>query len=158
MAERCEKPHQFFAPCPRGLEPLLAQELAALGAGGIKAADGGVHFAGSLPLAWRANLESRIASRVLWRVGAARYRHEDDIYRIALGLDWSRWFDVDQTLRVNLAATKSPLKSLDFATLRVKDAVCDAFRRACGRRPSVDTQAPDVRVHAYLSEIGRAHV
>ena len=141
---------RFFAPCPRGLEPLLAQELTALGGTESTTVDGGVHFRGTLATAWRANLESRLASRVLWRVGQARYRNEEDVYRIALGLPWPRWFDVAQTLRVNLTATKSPLKSLDFATLRVKDAVCDAFRRETGARPSVDTRAPDVRVHAYL--------
>jgi putative N6-adenine-specific DNA methylase len=144
------KAEKFFAPCPRGLEPVLAQELAALGGADIVAVDGGVHFSGEMTLAWRANLESRIASRVLWRVGQARYRSEEDIYKATLALPWPRWFDVEQTLRVNLVATRSPLKSLDFTTLRIKDAVCDSFRAQCGKRPSVDTHAPDVRIHAFL--------
>ena len=144
------KPEKFFAPCPRGLEPVLAQELAALGGADIVSTDGGVHFSGPLTLAWRANLESRIASRVLWRVGQARYRNEEDVYKATLALPWPRWFDVEQTLRVNLTATRSPLKSLDFTTLRIKDAVCDSFRAQSGKRPSVDTRAPDVRIHAFL--------
>src|SRR5262249_39818201 len=134
----------FFAPCPRGLESVLAQELMALDAESIKATDGGVNFSGALALCYRANLESRMASRILGRVGTVRYRSEDDIYRATLNLDWPRWFDVRQTLRVNLAAHRSPLKSLDFATLRIKDAVCDRFRQQGGGRPSVDTRAPDV--------------
>lgn len=144
------KPDQFFAPCPRGLEIVLEQELGALGASGLFKVDGGVHFAGALTLGYRVNLESRIASRVMWRVAKAKYRSDDDIYKIALALPWSKWFDVTQTIRVNLVATRSPLKSLDFATLRIKDAVCDSFRTECGKRPSVDTQNPDVRIHAYL--------
>lgn len=144
------KPDQFFAPCPRGLEIVLEQELGALGASGLFKVDGGVHFAGTLTLGYRVNLESRIASRVMWRVAKAKYRSDDDIYKIALALPWSKWFDVTQTIRVNLVATRSPLKSLDFATLRIKDAVCDSFRTECGKRPSVDTQNPDVRIHAYL--------
>jgi putative N6-adenine-specific DNA methylase len=141
----------FFAPCPRGLEAALAQELTVLAASDVKATDGGVHFSGPLAMCYRANLESRIASRILWRVATARYRSDDDIYRATLALDWPRWFEVRRTLRVNLAAHRSPLKSLDFAALRIKDAVCDRFRRQGGVRPSVDTHAPDVRVHAYLS-------
>ena len=144
------KPEQFFAPCPRGLETVLEQELAALGAGGLFKVDGGVHFNGALPLAYRVNLESRVASRVLWRVVKARYRSDEDVYKTALAQPWPNWFDVTQTLRVNLVATRSPLQSLDFATLRIKDAVCDSFRAKFGKRPSVDTQNPDVRIHAYL--------
>ena len=141
----------FFAPCPRGLEAVLAQELAALGATGVETTDGGVHFAGPLQLGYRANLESRIASRILWRVAVAPYRSEDDIYRTTLALAWPLWFDVSNTLRVNVSALRCPLKSLDFVTLRVKDAICDAFRSQGGERPSIDTRAPDVRVHAFLT-------
>ena len=140
----------FFAPCPRGLEAVLAQELAALGAAEVRATDGGVHFAGPYALAYRANLESRIASRVLWRVAVAPYRTEEDIYKATLALDWPRWFDAGSTLRVNLAAHRCPLKSLDFVTLRIKDAICDKFRSRSGARPSIDTQSPDVRAHAYV--------
>jgi putative N6-adenine-specific DNA methylase len=65
--------------------------------------------------------------------------------------DWPELFGIDNTLRVYVTAQKSPLKSIEFATLRVKDAVCDRFRDACGRRPSVDTRNPDVRIHLFLT-------
>ena len=141
---------KFFAPCPRGLEALLAEELAPLGATDIRPAEGGVGFAGDFAVAYRANLESRIASRVLWQIGAGHYRSEEDVYRGVAGLDWSHLFDPDRTIRVNVSAIASPLKSLDFTTLRIKDAVCDKFRSQTGRRPSVDTASPDVRIHAFL--------
>src|SRR5450755_4565514 len=142
---------RFFAPCPRGLEGVLAAELADLGAGELSAAEGGVAFGGSIELAYRANLESRLASRILWQVGYGTYRDEQDIYDLALGLDWPQWFRADRTLRVDVAATRSPLTSLEFATLRIKDAVCDRHRAAGGIRPSVNKDQPDVRVHAYLT-------
>ena len=141
----------FFAPCPRGLEAILAQELAALRATAVKTTDGGAHFRGPYELCYRANLESRIASRILWRVASVPYRNEDDVYQATLALDWRRWFDVSNTLRVNLAAHRCPLKSLDFVTLRIKDAVCDRFRSGSDERPSIDTENPDVRVHAFLT-------
>lgn len=142
---------QFFAPCPRGLEAALAAELEALAAANVVAADGGVAFAGAIDLAYLANLESRLASRILWQVGQGPYRDENDIYALAHALDWPRWFRADRTLRVDVAATRSPLNSLEFTTLRIKDAVCDRHRAAGGTRPSVDKDRPDVRVHAYLT-------
>ena len=142
---------RFFAPCPRGLEGVLAAELTDLGCDEVVAAEGGVGFAGPIDLAYRANLESRLASRILWQVGKGAYRDEQDIYDLALGLDWPQWFRADRTLRVDGAATRSPLTSLEFATLRVKDAVCDRHREAGGVRPSVSKDQPDVRVHAYLT-------
>ena len=143
---------RFFAPCPRGLEAALATELAALRATGIVPGEGGVAFEGGIDLAYHANLESRIASRILWRAGSAGYRNERDLYAFVHGIDWPRSFKAERTLRVDIAATRSPLASLEFATLRTKDAICDRFRDACGARPSIDKRAPDVRVHAYLTE------
>lgn len=142
---------RFFVSCPRGLERALSNELHGLGAREVGPVDGGVACAGEFALCYAANLESRVASRVLWQTGHAKYRNEQDIYEAARALPWPRWFDVGHSIRVNIAAIKSPLASLDFATLRIKDAVCDAFRAACGRRPDVDTGRPDVRIHAFLT-------
>lgn len=141
----------FFAPCPRGLEPLLADELRAIGATDPKAVPGGVQFSGDWALCYRANLECRIATRVLWQVSMGRYRNEEDVYRIAYAPTWAKWFTPDETIRVFVTAHKSPLRSLEFVTLKIKDAVCDHFRTIVGRRPDVNTQTPDIRVHAFLS-------
>jgi putative N6-adenine-specific DNA methylase len=141
---------RFFAPCPRGLEALLAAELDALGARACRGADGGVAFAGDEALIYRANLESRYASRVLLHVGGGAYRSEEDVYRLAQAVDWPAAFERRRSIRVAVAAVRSPLRSLDFVTLRVKDAVCDAFRAATGARPDVDTRNPDVRIHVFL--------
>jgi putative N6-adenine-specific DNA methylase len=140
----------FFSPCPRGLEAVLNNELTLLGAQNVRSTDGGVHFSGEWLLSYRVNLHSRIASRVLWRVAKNDYFSEQDIYDTAFALPWGDWFDASRTIRVNMAAIKCPLKSLDFATLKIKDAVCDKFRKLCGERPSVDTHAPDIRIHAFL--------
>ena len=143
-----------FSPCPRGLEEVLVAELAEIGIAGATATAGGVHFTAKGDDVMRVNLRSRIASRVLVRVAQGRYRTEDDIHRLANAQDWTHWFDVDRTLRVDTTGAsgrnKSSLKSLEFVTLRVKDGICDRFRDAVGKRPDVDTRDPDVRVFAYL--------
>ena len=142
----------FFATCPRGLEAPLAAELAAVGAREIRTTGGGAHFRGDLAVCYAANLESRIATRILWRVAEAPYRSEQDVYEATHAQDWPARFRVDRSIRVDVNAIRSPLRSLEFATLRIKDAVCDRFRAAGGARPDVDTRAPDVRIHAFLDE------
>jgi putative N6-adenine-specific DNA methylase len=140
----------FFSPVPRGLGGMLAEELRSLGADDPRPMPGGVEWRGDWSLCWRANLESRLATRVLWRVGQGRYRGEADIYRLAQRLAWAKWFSPDETIRVFVTARQSPLKSLEFITLRIKDALCDHFRAVRGSRPSVDTVNPTVRIYAFL--------
>jgi putative N6-adenine-specific DNA methylase len=143
---------RFFASCPRGLELVLADELRALKAEKVHAVGGGVQFAGDFSLCYRVNLESRIASRVLWQLTSGKYQSESDLYRASYALDWTDWFDTRQTIRVDVAATKSPLSSLNFVTLKIKDAICDKMRRLSGKRPNVDTRAPDVPIQAHLTD------
>lgn len=142
----------FFASCPRGLEAVLSRELEALGGHSLAATAGGVEFAGPFELCYRANLESRVASRILWRVASASYRHEQDLYRLALDQPWETWFAPRCTIKVKVSAQRCPLKSLDFVTLRIKDAVCDRFARRANLRPSVDTVKPDLRIEAFLDD------
>ena len=144
--------YRFFSPCPRGLEEVLAEELATQQAEEIWPVAGGVKFSGSWETCYRVNLESRIATRVLWQVAAGPYRNENDIYRLACDVPWAQYFDPDFTIRVYVTAVKSPLRSVEFITLRVKDAICDRFRDDTGSRPSVDTRNPDMRIHVFLTD------
>ena len=143
---------KFFATCPRGLELALVDELRLLNAQDIHAVGGGVRFAGEFFLCYRVNLASRLASRILWQVAADPYRTEDDVFRSVYRLPWTKWFDPRRTIRVDVSATKSPLASLNFVTLKIKDAVCDKIRRLSGRRPDVDTRAPDVPIQGHLTD------
>lgn len=142
----------FFAPCPRGLEPVLSTELERLGAEDLAATQGGIGFAGPFELCYRVNLESRIASRVLWQVAQGPYRREQDLYQAAYALPWREWFSARHTIKVKVSAQHCPLKSLDFVTLRIKDAVCDKFTAGVKIRPSVETSRPDIRIDAFLDE------
>ena len=146
---------ELFAPCPRGLEAPLSDELRELAAQvPLKvgaSVPGGVHFSGGWPAIMAANLHSRVASRVMMKIGKRPYRSEDDIFALALEQPWEHWFDHSKTLRVDVTAIKSPLRSLEFVTLRVKDAICDRLREKSGDRPDIDTANPDVRVYAFLT-------
>lgn len=148
-------PHSYFCPCPRGMEIALAEELVEIGQQSPtlkvhKQVPGGVHCSGSLSDAMRMNLHSRIASRVLLRMAQTAYTNENDIYDLTLAQRWEDWFDVERTIRVDVTAIKSPLRSLEFTTLKIKDGICDRFREFCDKRPYVNTATPDMRIVGFL--------
>ena len=152
----------FFVSCPRGLEQVLVQELEEIARRPevIRSASfsvknilpGGVQLSGQQATAYAINLHSRIANRVLMQLQHSPYTNEEDIYAIAQRTPWEKYFDSTFTFRVDLTAQHSPLTSLNFATLRIKDAVCDRLRARYGDRPSVQTTAPDMRIYAHLTE------
>jgi putative N6-adenine-specific DNA methylase len=141
----------FFSPTPRGLEELLAEELRACGGTRVKTVPGGVSWAGNWETCYRANLESRLATRVLWQVGHGHYRNEADVYQLVRDMPWAKWFTPEESIRIYVTARRSPLRSLEFITLRIKDAVCDYFRATHGNRPNVDTVHPAVRIFTFLT-------
>ena len=162
----------LFLPCALGTEALLCEEVERVlaGAAAVKAGRGGVEVACVAPAqgkagvdeasrrelmahAMRLNLESRLAQRVLWRVNVGSYQSEDDLYRLARQVDWSVWIRPNQTLRVDVSSRKSHLRSLNFAALLIKDAVCDDLRQRSGERPSVDTRHPDLPLVLHLDEV-----
>jgi putative N6-adenine-specific DNA methylase len=155
----------LFSPCPRGLESALAVELRGLGAEILKEVPGGVSFQvaadqpfadedASLRASWaliyRVNLWSRMASRVLIKLDEGFYKKERDLYDLAVDIPWEAIMHPSQTLRIDTSATRSPLKSLNFANLLIKDAICDRLREHLGDRPSINTENPDVRVFMFL--------
>ena len=146
---------QLFVPCAAGVEGFLACEVAqitGLPARDLQTLRGGVQLQASWRAAMQLNLHSRLGMRVLIQLALQPYANEDDIYKAASSVAWEMWFTAKHSFRVEITAQHSPLKSLNFATLRVKDAIADRFREKSGVRPDVDTQRPDVRVHAHLTD------
>lgn len=141
-----------FAPCPLGLEEALAAELVALGFDQVHQGKAGCHFNADWQGVLRANLYSRLATRILVQMSFAFIANEDELYELAYQTPWENWFGPEQTLRVDTSAIRSPFQSLQFANLRVKDAICDRLRDKEGARPNVDTVRPDAKVHVFLNE------
>jgi len=146
---------QLFLPCAAGVEDLLAQEvhrLTGLTGDDLMVARAGVFARASWRDAMRLNLHGRLAQRVLVQLSQSLYRNENDLYQAASAVAWENWFTPRQTFKIETTSQHSPLTSLNFATLRIKDAIADRFRdKAGGVRPSIETQWPDVRVFAHLT-------
>lgn len=163
-----DRPMALYMSCASGVESLLAQEVDRIlgGKGQVVESRGGVEIqppaqlrqpaerhAAMAYFAMRLNLESRLAQRVLWRVASRVYRNEDDIYHLGRSVNWSDWITPNHTLRVDVTSRRSHLQSLNFAALRVKDAVCDDLRERTGERPNVDTRYPDLSLVLYMDDM-----
>jgi putative N6-adenine-specific DNA methylase len=142
--------HTLFLPCANGVEELLAHEVQRITGTTPDVARGGVWVAGNEHTAMQLNLESRLCQRVLWPLADGPYANENDLYDLARRVRWTDWITPQHTLRVDVSAQRSPLTSLNFAALRIKDAVCDTLRDATGERPSVDTRHPDLAIALFV--------
>jgi len=141
---------RLFASAPRGIEPLLADELRALGAGDVQETRAGVTFDGDLALAYRVCLWSRVANRVLLPLAQFPAPTPEALYAGVRGIDWAAHLDQNGTLAVDFNTYRSAITHTHYGALKVKDAVVDQFRERTGVRPSVATNEPDVRINVYV--------
>jgi 23S rRNA (guanine2445-N2)-methyltransferase / 23S rRNA (guanine2069-N7)-methyltransferase len=141
----------FFATCAKGLEYLLRDELRALGADAHERL-AGVAFSGDLATAYRACLESRLASRILMVLDAFDAHDADALYAGVQRTDWPRHLAPDGTLAIDAVGSTRELRHTQFVAQRAKDAIVDQFREQGLERPSVDTTHPSIRVHIRLHD------
>ncbi len=143
----------FVAKTYAGLEEVLANELTQLGAGNIEVLTRAVEFTGDQKLMYAANYNCRTALRVLKSLHRFELDNEDDLYLNVNRFPWEQYFSIQQTFAVDAVVFDSEMTHSHFVALRTKDAICDRFReRNNGRRPSVDTDNPDFRVHIHISQ------
>lgn len=140
----------LFATCPRGVEPLLVSELAALGATEARERRGGIAFAADRSTAYRICLWSRLANRILMPLASYEIADDKALYEGAAAIAWSELFAVSRSFSIEVAGRSPAVPHTHFAGLRIKDAVVDHFRDHCGERPNVDTVQPDIRIHLHL--------
>ncbi|TAN07382.1 MAG: bifunctional 23S rRNA (guanine(2069)-N(7))-methyltransferase RlmK/23S rRNA (guanine(2445)-N(2))-methyltransferase RlmL [Rhodanobacteraceae bacterium] len=144
----------FFATCPKGLEYLLRDELAALGADAHEAL-AGVRFEGDLACAYRACLESRLASRILMPLAEFDAPDADALYAGVQAVDWSSHIAPDATLAIDATGSSGSITHSGFAAQKTKDAIVDQCRERFDTRPSIQPDRPDVRLNLRLHK-GRA--
>jgi len=140
----------FFAPCPAGIEPLLADELRRLRLKGVRPQRSGVLFAGSSADGMRALFWSRLASRVLLTLGEVDASSADGFYAGVHGIAWEEHVRATGTIAVDASGTNDALRNTQFTAVRTKDAVADRFREKFGRRPDVDVSNPDLRINVAV--------
>lgn len=146
------KTYSLFAPCAKGIEYLLVDELKALGADDVRETLSGVHFTADLTTAYRVVLWSRLASRVLLVLKRFELDNADDVYEAVRVLPWRQHLNETMSIAVDFNGTNTFIRHTQFGAQRVKDAICDVFKEATGQRPAVDRESPQLRVNAHLEK------
>lgn len=141
---------RWLVTCPRGVEGLLAAELAQLGSTELRERVSGVEASGDLEFGYRTCLWSRLANRVVLHLAEAPVEDADELYQAAHAVGWEQLFTVETSFTVDFTGTSGGIRHTRFGAQRLKDAIADRFRAACGQRPPVDREAPAIRVDARL--------
>ena len=142
---------RFFASTPRGLADLLGTELKGLGALDLREGRGGVSFSGTLEVAYRACLESRVASRVYLPLLTLEAPTTEQFYAQLLAHDWSQVIAHGSTLACEFSGRHPTIVNTQFGALKLKDAVCDQLRAAIRWRPDIKPDEPGIRLHAHAN-------
>lgn len=148
-------PLRLFVACAPGLEPLLAEEVRALGLGTSNEVPGGVELEGDHDILWRANLELGLASHVLVRVAELGAKHFGELVRKTARVDWSKWLRPDVPVRVHATARASKLYHTQAIAQRVEHGIAeglgvDSLSVATDRKEKVGSSGSGaaVAVHA----------
>lgn len=143
----------YFATCPKGVEDILATELTAMGAESVRLGVAGASFTGELGVGYKACLWSRTANRILCILDTSAALLDDadaQLYDFVMQIPWESHFGAQNTFLVDFTGTNKGINNTQYGAVRVKDAIADRFSQHAGERPSVDRQAPDIRVNARL--------
>ncbi len=143
--------YDFLVTTARGLDELLAGEIRQLCPHlSVKVKPGQVSFQGELADAYTLCLWSRLANRVLLLLAEGDCDSQEDLYRVAAGIQWSRHLNVEQTFAIDFVGTNNAINNSLFGALKIKDALVDHFNDLYEKRPSVDKLTPQIRIQGRL--------
>ena len=147
-----EQEFELIAKTFMGLETVLAEELAGIGAHNIKPSRRVVSFTGDKETMYRANLQLRTAIRILKPISHFRARSAEEMYDEVKEIDWSQYIEPGKTFAVDSVVYSDEFRNSRFVTYKVKDAIADQFRERTGTRPNVSVANPDIRLHIHIAE------
>lgn len=136
----------------QGLEDVLAEELEVIGASNIEKANRAVTFTGDQAMMYRANYQLRTAISILKPIAEFNAKNEDDLYKEVGKISWSKYMGLEETFSVSSVTFSKTFTHSQYISLKVKDAIVDQFRRRQGKRPNVNTIAPDLKIHIHIAE------
>ncbi|WP_413575540.1 THUMP domain-containing class I SAM-dependent RNA methyltransferase [Bdellovibrio sp. HCB290] len=137
---------EFFASTARGLVEPLEQELKDLGLKVTDKTAGGVYFESNWEGCYKANLHSRMASRILKPILDFTAYQPEELYNMILRHDFTKYIKPNQTLSIDVSVGDSKMSDQRFIAMKIKDAIVDQFRDKFGVRPDVDNYNPALRV------------
>jgi putative N6-adenine-specific DNA methylase len=143
---------EFIATTFFGLEPVLAEELADMGATDVQQINRAVYFTGNDELMCRANLWCRTALKILVPICKFKAFNDRELYEQVRRTDWQKYMSVKDTFAIDCVASGPIFTHSKYAALKCKDAIADYFRDRRGMRPSVDVEYPDIRINVHIHD------
>ncbi len=149
-----QESYPLIAKTMAGLENVLAEELKLLEVNNIVILKRAVGFEATKEQMYRANYECRTALRILKPIHTFTINTEQEFYDEIFKICWEDYFTFSNTIAVDATLGDSLFTHSQFVALRCKDAIVDRFRENFNRRPSVDTEKPNIRIniHMYKNE------
>ena len=137
----------------KGLEGVLSEELKKLGAQDIKEGIRSVTFRGDQGFLYKANIALRTAIRILKPIRTCKVYDEEDLYEAIQKIKWEKYLDVEGTFAIGAVVnSKNFTSNSHYIALKSKDAVADYFRHKYSKRPNVDLDYPDVKIHVHIQK------
>ncbi len=152
-----QKTGRFFGMIAEDLKSIGEQELRSLGATELKMAYRGIFFQCDFESLYRINYQARFFSRILAPVITFDCHSDRYLYSTARSIDWSQFLTPDSTFAVFSSVHSSNISHSQYAALKLKDAIADWFVDRDGRRPNVDTVAPDLWIGLRIQK-NRAYI
>jgi putative N6-adenine-specific DNA methylase len=145
------KEYKLIAKTFSGLEDVLAKEVKRIGGKNVRRGKRAVFYDGDLELIYKSNYQLRAALRILKEIEHFNFKNVDQFYLKCKRIKWQNYFNVDQNFVINSVVVNSrDFRNSMFASLKVKDAIADYFRENFGKRPSVDTDNPDIIINVHI--------
>jgi 23S rRNA (guanine2445-N2)-methyltransferase / 23S rRNA (guanine2069-N7)-methyltransferase len=145
-----EQMQQFLALTSPGIEVLLADEIKSLGGKQVVQKPEGVYFSASMALGYNVSLWTRLATRVMLKLGEGEALNKEQLFKTASSINWLEHFTSDTTFAVDFVGYSEEIRNSQFGGLTIKDAIVDQFREQGVERPNVDKKSPQISFQARL--------
>jgi len=145
-----EQMQQFLALTSPGIEVLLADEIKNLGGEHVVQKPEGVYFSASIALGYKISLWTRLATRVMLKLGEGEALNKDQLFKAASSINWLEHFNSDTTFAIDFVGYSEEIRNSQFGGLTIKDAIVDQFREQGFERPNVDKKSPQISFQARL--------
>ncbi|MDP6746325.1 MAG: THUMP domain-containing protein [Candidatus Poribacteria bacterium] len=145
-----QKTNRYFAQVADDIKEIAAAEIQDLGATEVRLAYRGLYFEASPDVLYCLNLRSALVHRILAPLLTFDCHSDRYLYKTAAKIQWSDFLTPDHTFAVFATVSNSTIRHSKFAALRLKDAIVDYFRATTGKRPSIETQSPDLWINLRI--------
>ena len=133
-----------------GFENILEKELLELGAQKVEKGNRIVSFEGDIGFLYKANLSIRTALKILKPIHTQRLQNEKSLYNLFYEYPWDDYMNINSKFIINSVVNGKIFTHSQYVSQKAKDGLVDQFRDRFNKRPSVDSNFPDLRINLHI--------